>query len=394
MVKLNSCVTAVTGMGMISSIGHNVITSCASARAGITRASELDFKFLDEESEELVPEIVPIIGHSLTGVTDGTVSVGRLVRMGSSALSDLLTYAKIEDNDFSKTGFFVSLSNGYYLDAFEKKEREEMKDPGLEKVPFETEIRKEMLKQFLIPKITSLCGITIPKEFQALYFSNEVGIIHAIKDVTVLLQEGKLDRCILGGIDSYVEENILEALLEFDVIKTNRNPVGFIPGEAAAFIMIERFDKAVARKANIEAIIDSHATAYETCHRLSGEPSIGIALTTAITETFENLPDKGEETGLIIGNSNGSQFRANEWGNALTRLLYHYQIANIPEWYPALSFGEVGAAVGIISICMGVRGFVRKYTNTDNILIWISSDDGSKGALSLRNYKMPLLRGS
>ncbi len=58
---------AITGLGMITSVGHDVETACASIRCGINRASSLETLTLDEEDTEEVP----MTGHQLSGITDG-----------------------------------------------------------------------------------------------------------------------------------------------------------------------------------------------------------------------------------------------------------------------------------------------------------------------------------
>ncbi len=378
----------VTGLGMISSIGRDVVTSCASARAGITRESELDyFSVLNEDSDEF-NLLAPVAAHAMTGFSEGFVRLGRLVRLGQAAIVDLLAYADIKEISFPKTGFFLNLSSGYYLSSSEAKEREEMDEPDsyFDDEPLEMDVRTTSYSNSLIPRLCELTGIIISDKFQKLYFRDHVGVIIAIRDAMNLLQTEELDRCIIGGIDSFVEQETLKILSEFDVIKTVVNPNGFIPGEAAAFILLERYDKALRRNARIEAIIESPSLKTEATHRLSGEPSAGVALFDAISETIKGLTNTGENTGLIIGDLNGDNWRAKEWGNALVKLAAKYPLGDNAEWYPAVSFGEIGAASGAVAICMGVRGVARGYAKTNNILIWMANDNGHKSSIYLRKH--------
>ena len=59
---------AITGLGMVSSLGLNVINSCAAARAGIFRANELDYLSIFEEESG---NMVPVTAHTLTGFAEG-----------------------------------------------------------------------------------------------------------------------------------------------------------------------------------------------------------------------------------------------------------------------------------------------------------------------------------
>src|SRR3954469_2360875 len=85
-----------TGLGMISSVGHDVVTACAAIRAGMARPAPLvGMGLLDLESGELVP----VIGHPIRGATDGFYMVGRWVRLAQEAVEDLLRGAQLPPAD-------------------------------------------------------------------------------------------------------------------------------------------------------------------------------------------------------------------------------------------------------------------------------------------------------
>jgi len=374
----------VTGLGMISSIGRDVVTSCASARAGITRESELDyFSVFDEESVKLVP----VVGHAITGFSEGFVGLGRLICLGAAALADLLTYTGLKDMEWDKTGFFLNLSSGYYMDVFEVLDMEESGFMVSQRVvrSDRTKAVEEEYRTDVIPLLLNLNEISIPERNQMVYFKDHHGVIAAIQDAVILLRQGVLDRCIIGGIDSYVEPDILQILESLALLKTSAKPAAFLPGEAAAFFMIERYDRACLRKGKIEGILEAPAIASESCHRFSKVPSVGVALSEAIESAFVRLHGRGNEVGLIISNLNGDPWMANEWGNCMSRISTKHAIREQPQWCPPLSLGETGAATGAIAICMGVRGFVRGYAKTNLILVSMSSYNGSKACVTLRN---------
>lgn len=375
---------------MISSIGRDVVASCASARAGLTRESELDFTIFDNESDD-IPPVAPVVGHVISGVTEGFVRLGRLVRLGERALKDLLSYSNIGKEHLLRTGLFLNLSSGYYLNLFEAKEQEEIKtsNQGAREdaySPPEMELRKDWYSYSLIPILCKLTGITLNNRQQKVYFGDHAGIASAIQDASSLLQKEQLDRCIIGGIDSYVEQDNLEIFSEFGILKTKDNSDGFLPGESASFFLAERYDRALSRGAKIQGIIESFSIKAEASHRFSEDPPTGFALAESISETLDKSTGKGKDVGLLIGNLNGDSLKAKEWGNALVRITAKWPHGEFRQWYPALSFGETGAATGAISICLGVRAFVRDYSKTDNILIWLANDDGHKGSIYLRKY--------
>ena len=74
---------------------------------------------------------------------------------------------------------------------------------------------------------------------------------NAIADAIGNLNEKKLDYCLIGGIDSFLEEKTLHWLHNTGRLKTSENPYGFHPGEAGAFLLAERYKTAVQRGASI-----------------------------------------------------------------------------------------------------------------------------------------------
>ena len=375
---------AITGLGMVSSLGLNVINSCAAARAGIFRANELDYLSIFEEESG---NMVPVTAHTLTGFAEGFQGVGRIIRLGDAAIADLIGQANLSLNKFSKVGLFLNLSNSYFLQLLGARERKEK-----DKIEFEVadgndtigiQAKKKHYERILSQRLCTLNKINISDRFQKLYFDGHAGIVAVIRDTMDLLQRGELDLCIVGGIDSYVDQEVLQALYDVGVLKTVENTRGFSPGEAAAFILIERYDNALQRNAKIMGTIESTSLKTESTHRFSGNLPLGLALSDVILHTLNGLDDRGKNTGLIIGDINGDEWKAREWGYAQARLPNN--LLSCQLLYPAESFGDVGAATGVLSICLGVQAFQRNYAKTDNILIWLSDYDGNKGAFYLRN---------
>ena len=384
-MELESDTIVVTGLGMVSPIGFDVITSCASARAGIVRASALDY-FSTFDAEEASLETV--IGQSLQGFSTGFVGLGRLIRLGSAALSDLFSYMECEARTLSSgCGLFLNLSSGYYPDRLELIEREkegtlilDEDDPDYE--PFESQIRQYQYGKSLIPRLCDNSDLKIDLEFQRVYFEDHVGIITAIKDAALLLRSGKLERCIVGGIDSYVDHEMLEVLASLKLLKSADNPVGITPGEASAFFMLERYDVAKRRNAKIEAYVDYPCIIEEEVHRFSDTPCGGQGLSSTISQTYGEASKSERPIGTVIFNLNGDPWKSSEWGNTIAHVSLSHPITEAEYWYPAESFSETGAATASISLCFGVRSFIRRHFH-ENVLLAMSNDNGKKGAVFL-----------
>jgi 3-oxoacyl-[acyl-carrier-protein] synthase-1 len=372
-----------SGLGMVSPIGHDAVTSCASARAGLTRIGELPgMQLVDPDSGETEPAV----GHAVW-LTDGFSGLGRLVRLGLAGLQDLIAYSGLRE--WEATGLFVNLSSGFLMTEWDRAERAALEAEGEDAegpLPYEMARRNQVYEKWLLPTIAKLAELSIETENQFVLFGDQAGFVRIIETAIGAIQAGRFDRCIIGGIDSYVEADALDAAYALGLLKTPSMPAGFIPGEHAAFVLLEREDVARRRKGRIEATIQAPAERSESQHRFSGEPAVGAALAGAVADTLKILGDGGQHTGLLIGNLNGDPYRAYDWGCALVRLRAKFPWIDLPSWYPALPFGEIGAASGPAAICMAVRGFARGYAGTDQVLVWLSSDDGHRSAFCIRRH--------
>jgi len=204
-------------------------------------------------------------------------------------------------------------------------------------------------------------------------------VVRALADALTLLRERRLNACIIGGVDSYLEPELLRTLHQLRILKVPDQPVGIMPGEAAAFILLERYEHAVRRGAAVEALIGAPGLGTEDSHRFSGKPPHGQALHEAIHQTLQRHHEPTDTIGWLMGSLNGDTWKAREWGHVLTRLPQELTSARI--WSPAESFGELGAATAAVSVCNAVRAFQRGYAKTRHILVWASNEDGGKGAL-------------
>ncbi|MFY2563419.1 beta-ketoacyl synthase N-terminal-like domain-containing protein [Corallococcus terminator] len=358
---------AITALGMVSSIGDGVVSSCAASRAGVARISALeDVQLWDSEQHELEPAR----GHSIPWVTEGFSGLARLTTLASQALLDLLPHTGLHAK--SRCALVLAAPSDFYWQRFE--EREEL--------PSGHTSRREQLQHGLLQKILAATPLPAPFREQSLFFG-EAGFLQGLHHAARQLDSGEVDSCIIGGVDSLVEPRHAEALDALGLLKGPDNPVGFLPGESAGFILLERAETALRRGARILAILDSAHGHAEPFHRLSRTPSLGLSLAKCIRDTLEPLPDHGEAPRLVIATLNGDAYRANDWGHALVRLRADKVLNHSREWYPAATFGELGAASGAAGICMGVRGLERGYVPEEKVLLWVSGDDGSRGALHL-----------
>lgn len=363
---------AITGIGMVSPLGLDAATSCAAARAGLIRAAPLDsFKVYSKGAWGNVG----IVGHALQEFAGGFEGFGKLVRLGGAALNDLLRGAQFQTQDWSRTALCVALPSGYLQSQRERDPQFSMDEEDSVQTFLQT------LAEGLPARICEVASLAIPAAQRALIFEDQAGFARGLLHAWQLISTGQVDRCILGGVDACTDGRHLAAAHHFNAVKTEDQPCGFQPGEAAGFLMLEPVSAALAQGVPIAGEIAAAAIDHDTVGRCDRGPPLGVGLAEAIDHCLAIAPEGTGAAGWIIADLNGDAFRGNDWGYALVRLMAaHPCLGSCPLVIPAESFGETGAAQGAIASCMAVRAFARGYAPAPRALVWLASYGGDRGA--------------
>lgn len=350
---MSSANVVVTGIGMTTPVGLTAAQSCAAVRGGIAAITELEHRV------EIEYEPTPVMGCAIGAVTDGYLGLGRWSRLATSALRDLMATTRLSAEELGASALYLALPplNRGGIDA---------------RVPQSLGTR---IGEWL--KAPGLSGRT---------YMFPYGHAAAAGAFAMALQHiggGAVERGIVCGVDSLVEPETLDFLLSKRRLKIGDHVDGFIPGEAAACLLLERASTATARGASPLAVVDAAGTAMESSTVWADAPSTAVGLSDAVRSAFAQLPNRGTDTGLVICDLNGESYRAKEYGTTAVRALAK-TTASWALWHPADCIGDTGAAAFTVSACIGVRALAKDYAKTNRALVIGSSDDGLRGALSLR----------
>jgi hypothetical protein len=360
----------ISGIGMATALAAGAFDSCAAARSGITRISELTR--LPNEDEAMGEE--PIAGCRARYIPPGFTGLAKALLLGKAALTDLRSRRPLTPGALPRTGISINLSDQFLLDSnFEPLGNEDDRLPSV--------VWAEECNQLTI-RLLSACQLDIRAENQRLYFGGHTGFVRAAEEAESLLSSGQLDRCIVGAIDSCIEARFLRGAAIKGLLKTSANPAGFIPGEAAAFVLLERTDDVCSDGRTPAATLMGSCLLAGKRDRFSDDPPDGIRLARAIDEALSpTLSSRHERLAMIVGDLNGDEYRARDWGSALIRLCGRHDFKNVPMWLPALAFGETGAAAGPVGLGLAIRARQRGCAPAGIIVEWLSSESGAKGAL-------------
>ena len=193
------------------------------------------------------------------------------------------------------------------------------------------------------------------------------------------IRAGKIAGAIVGGVDSLIRPATYARLVAANFVKNAANPHGVLPGEAAAFCVLER----QPRRGTPLAFLEQTAVAVEPTAG-TDQANQAQGLTTALRAIRAALSYQP----LVICDLNGDRYRALEWGLALTRVF-----GNLPEnpespssgecWHPADCIGDTGAASGLVDIVWAVEALRKKYSRTNDVLVWGASEGARRAAVLL-----------
>jgi 3-oxoacyl-[acyl-carrier-protein] synthase I len=358
---------------MATSLGVNASNACAAARANISRATAVDW--LDAGADRFWgPE--PLVAHAVR-FTDGSTGVAKILALGSLALSDLLSGAQLSRTDLTETGIFLNLSDKFYEDAHALSADADSESRS-------TPLRSSSWQQQtadLIPRLFRSVGLQPAPGSQRLFYGGHAGFAQALAAALQHLDRGDFSQCIVGGIDSFVEPAALEAANAQGVLKANERPVGFAPGEAAAFVLLK---KAVSGSSPPRVAITATALAPSESWSRSDPPKTAVALADVLTRAVTQAGGGPESVRLLIGDLNGLEIRAMEWGFTLVHLTRRFAGRFDPRlWIAPQHFGEIGAATGPVAACMAAAALARGYADSPAVVVWLSSENGWKGAIKL-----------
>ena len=293
----------ITGLGAVTSVGMDAVTTCASIRAGISRPAPLEsIRVLDLEDYKEVS----ITGHPAGAIARGFSNVGRWLQLAPVALADLcsnqaLPSPKRDPTFWARTKCLVALP---FLDQrFEPDPycTNDMID-GAFSAPLASRVQ-----QFFGPSGTYV------------HARGRTGVLESIVAAGPLIRRGETDRVVLVVVDSLVDTPALEWLLEYNRIKCDENPIGLSPGEAACAFMLEDAAAAKARGAAMAVSVRAIATANEAKAFLANELGQGEALATVISRVLSDVGVMFQ--GTVVADLNGEKWRAYEFGCARARFL-------------------------------------------------------------------------
>ncbi|NKQ39254.1 MAG: beta-ketoacyl-[acyl-carrier-protein] synthase family protein [Methanosarcinales archaeon] len=273
---------AITGMGIISSIGNTVeenLQSLIDKKPGISRIKKIDTIHKDVikvgEIDFSNSELTKILNLSDKN------NYSRTALLAEIAAKEAVKNANIEDINQYKTGLISATSVGgmdmtekYYYSYFdENKNRKYIDAHSLGDAT---------------SKVANSLGIT---DFVTTISTACSSATNAIMMGARMIKSGKLDRVIVGGADCLSKFTIngfktLMILSETDCKPFDENRTGLNLGEAAAFLVLES-DKIIKKEnKKVLAYVSGYANANDAFHQTASSEN-GEGATLAMKKALE-----------------------------------------------------------------------------------------------------------
>jgi 3-oxoacyl-[acyl-carrier-protein] synthase I len=203
------------------------------------------------------------------------------------------------------------------------------------------------------------------------------GLAQALAQAAHLLQQKRCSHVLLAGVDSYLDSGTINQYLGAERLQVTGNSDGFIPGEAAAAILLH-----LDHTDSPGLYILGFGQAQEEGRPDGSVPSRAKGLTNAIRNALTMSQLSYQDLEFRISDQNGEAFFSREANNAMTRVAPPGG-RKLPVITLADCIGEVGAATGPAMLAFMFEKMARDTHPGHRGLLHLANDDGLRSAAIL-----------
>lgn len=203
----------------------------------------------------------------------------------------------------------------------------------------------------------------------------------ALPAIASALTQGQLEAAVVGGVDTYYDAEVIDALVAQRRIFDGKNLEGFVPGEGGAFLLLARAD--VARRAglNAAACVEGVAFAEEPAAIDEEMPLTAEALTRVIRALCDPLEQSKRNVDWWLSDVTHERDRVREWQLAFPRATAGVSTPDSTVDLLPPFLGDLGAATLPTAIAIAIEGFTRGDPPARTCLATASSAGASRGAV-------------
>jgi 3-oxoacyl-[acyl-carrier-protein] synthase-1 len=343
---------AVGAVTAVNALGFSAYETWACRRAELTGYGESPFRLPDGERATMafVPTLAPT---SFGGV--------RLLVLLERTLTPLIEQVAASFGQGARVGLSLCLPerlNGRHAEKRFNAERRQL----------ESHAHARMLEHGLVPSLNvQACG----------HAAGAFGLLWA----GLQLESEQLDAAIVGGVDSYYDPEVMQALMLERRVFCPGQLDAIIPGEAASFALIAT--RRVLRAKRVEALcrLDTLSIGSEPCHMGLRTPCMGLGLSRTALAASDRLREEHRSLDCILGDVTNEDYRTHEFQLAFPRFARDVVRAEIPLEFLPMATGDLGAATLPTALAIVSQGFTRGDPAADTCLMLASSIGQERGAV-------------
>jgi 3-oxoacyl-[acyl-carrier-protein] synthase I len=336
----------IAGLGAATAIGRDAPSTAAAVRAGITGFSEHPY-VLDSVDEPVRAGIVPWLDIRLRGVD----RFAALLFPAIDQVLEPLLNAKRAD-------MRIGLALGLPLPR-----------PGLD----------PELHSGLARELDQRYGDRFAR-ISVLPNGHAAGLM-ALAGASSELADGRLDGCVVAGVESYIEPDTLQWLEECDQLHGAglfNNAWGFIPGEAAGALLLLSGLACELCECDPFASVHTVQLANEPNRIRTQTVCVGLGLAEALRGALHGVLPERKVTDIYC-DMNGEPYRADEYAFASLRVKDRIESAT-DFVAPADCWGDVAAAGAPLHVVLAAMAGQKGYAKGGRALVWASSESGERAA--------------
>jgi len=178
-----------------------------------------------------------------------------------------------------------------------------------------------------------------------------------------MIERGEIDAAISGGSETLLSPLVYESLVRAGALSRNPNAAsasrpfdverdGFVMGDGAAILILERLERAMARRAKILARIRGYGSVADAYHITSPDPSAEYEVL-AMRDALERSGDAGKSCTVVYAHATGTIVGDAAESRAIDRIY-----AERPAIVTSIK-GHIGhsmASAGVMSAVAGITG--------------------------------------
>lgn len=332
---------AILGAGMVTPVGFDATASCAAMRVGIDGFAETRFMFA---GEWLIGAAVPF--------EERWRGREKHLQMLVPALRECLVQA-----DAVSTGeipVFLAVA--------------ELDRPG----------RLDDIDDTLLRDAGERLGVAFHPDSAVIAGGRTAGA-EALDCARRAVAMGR-PRAIVAGVDGFLNGQTLADYEKRRRLLTADNSDGFIPGEAAAAVLI---GPASPAGRDLELLCLGIGFAQETATVESGEPLRGDGLAQAFRAALADAGVDWSQVDYQIAALSGEQYGFKEAALAGLKTIRPVK-HGFDLWHPGDCIGEIGSAVVPCMLGIAVASARKGYAPGPGVLCHAGDDDGRRAAIALR----------